>query len=90
MLAGIEAVVAQYREVRAEIEEEEGLLLDWQTILQQMMKDTKKPDSELLRRIDQGLIVRGELNPKEIKSLGLIKLPQDKLDELSARLEALH
>jgi hypothetical protein len=48
MLAGIEAVVAQYREVRAEIEEE-GLLLDWQTILQQMMKDTKKPDSELLK-----------------------------------------
>jgi hypothetical protein len=88
MLAENEAVKAQCREVRAQLEEEEGLLFDWQTILQQGMKDTKKPDSELLKKIDQGLMLRGEFNPKEIKSLGQIKLPQDKLDVLNAHMEA--
>jgi hypothetical protein len=88
MLAENEALRSIISEMRVSLEEEEGLLFAWQTILQQAMKDTKEPDRELLERIDQELMRSGDFDPKEIKSLGQMKFPQDKLNRLNARMDA--
>jgi hypothetical protein len=88
MLAENEAVRSIASKMRAELEEEEGLLFDWQTILQQAMKDTKKPERELLKKIDHDLLLSGSFDPREIKSLGQMKFPQDKLNRLNARMDA--
>jgi hypothetical protein len=85
----LEAARSELLEIQAGLEEEQRILIDWRDLLQQQMMDMKKPDNELLKKIDQGLRLRGEFDPKEIKSLSRIKLPQDKLDDLSARIEAL-
>lgn len=88
MLAENKGLGSLASEMRAELEEEEVILFDWQTILQQAMKDTKKPDSELLKKIDQELMRSGGFDPKQVKSLVWMKLPQDKIDELNARMDA--